>query len=81
MYGVRIIQAKTFPNDVLSAAIDGSDASLWGLPHHKDKTHDSEKGHKIVTKIYTAILHGHWAATYVFNAHLPGGTNVTVFRL
>jgi hypothetical protein len=29
-------------------------------------------------KLYGAIVHGEFAAAYMYPAHLPGGTNVTV---
>ena len=35
-------------------------------------------GWKFPTILYGAILHGHFAAAYIFPAHLPGGTNVTI---
>jgi hypothetical protein len=36
------------------------------------------KGWKIPTRLYGAIVHGEFAAAYMFPAHLPGGSNVTV---
>jgi hypothetical protein len=36
------------------------------------------KGWKIPTRLYGAIVHGEFAASYIFPAHLPGGSNVTV---
>jgi hypothetical protein len=37
-----------------------------------------EIGWKIPTRLYGAIVHGEFAAAYMFPAHLPGGSNVTV---
>jgi hypothetical protein len=39
---------------------------------------DFEIGWKIPTRLYGAIVHGEFAAAYMFPAHLPGGSNVTV---
>ena len=29
-------------------------------------------------RLYSALVHGEFSAAYVYPAHLPGGTNVTV---
>jgi hypothetical protein len=36
------------------------------------------KGWKIPTRLYGSILHGHFTSAYVYPAHLPGGSNVTI---
>ena len=77
-YGMRIMEAKQFPNDIWSMVIDGSDTSQWGIPHPAQRTHESQKGKKLQCHIYGVIVHGHFAACYVLNSHLPGGTNVTI---
>jgi len=77
-YGMRIMEARQYPEDLWSMVIDGSDASEWGIPHPAVKTHESQKGKKPQCKIYGVIVHGHFAACYVLNSHLPGGTNITV---
>ena len=41
-----------------------------------DKT--TVEGWKIPTRLYGAIVHGEFCAAYVFPAHMPGGTNVTI---
>ena len=58
--------------------IDGSDTSEWGIPHPAVRTHESQKGKKMGCKVYGVIVHGHFAACYTLNSHLPGGTNVTI---
>ena len=77
-YGMRIMEAKQFREDIWSMVIDGSDTSEWGIPHTAVRTHDSQKGKKMGCKVYGVIVHGHFAACYVLNSHLPGGTNVTI---
>ena len=58
--------------------IDRSDTSEWAIPHTAVRMHDSQKGKKMGCKVYGVIVHGHFAACYVLNSHLPGGTNVTI---
>ena len=77
-YGMRIMEARQYPEDLWSMVIDGSDASEWGIPHPAIKIHESQKGKKLQCKVYGVIVHGHFAACYVLNSHLPGGTNITV---
>ena len=77
-YGMRIMEARQFRDDIWSMVIDGSDASEWCLPHPAIRTHESQKGKKIAVKCYGVIVHGHFCACYVFNSYLPGGTNVTI---
>ena len=77
-YGMRIMEARHYPEDLWSMVIDGSDTSEWGIPHPAVKTHESQKGKKLQCKVYGVIVHGHFAACYVLNSHLPGGTNITV---
>jgi hypothetical protein len=38
----------------------------------------SKPGWKIPTRLYGSILHGEFTSAYVFPAHLPGGSNVTI---
>ena len=77
-YGMRIMEARQYPEELWSMVIDGSDTSEWGIPHPAVKTHESQKGKKLQCKVYGVIVHGHFAACYVLNSHLPGGTNITV---
>ena len=78
MYGMRVMEAKHFPQNVMSWVVDGSDASAWTLPHFAQVTHDSQSQKKVKLKVYGVIVHGHWASLHTFNSVLPGGTNVTV---
>ena len=78
MYGMRVMEAKHFPQNVMSWVIDGSDASAWSLAHFAQVTHDSQSQKKVKSKVYGVIVHGHWASLHTFNSVLPGGTNVTV---
>ena len=71
-HGMRIMEARQYPEDLWSMVIDGSDASKWGIPHPAIKTHESQKGKKLQCKVYGVIVHGHFAACYVLNSHLPG---------
>ena len=77
-YGMRVMEAKQYPEDLWSMVIDGSDTSQWGIPHPATRTHESQKGKKMGCKVYGVIVHGHFACCYVLNAHMPGGTNVTI---
>ena len=38
----------------------------------------STKGHKVHSKLYAGILHGHFAACFTYAANLRGGSNVQV---
>ena len=78
MYGMRVMEAKHFPQNVMSWVIDGSDASAWALAHFAQVTHDTQSQKKVRSKVYGVIVHGHWASLHTFNSVLPGGTNVTV---
>jgi hypothetical protein len=78
LYECRILEAIRMRSAVLSITIDGSDNSKYGIPYFPVKTHDSQKGHKIITKLYGAIVHGRWAGAYLYTGNMPGGTNVTV---
>ena len=62
----------------MSATIDGSDNGEYGFPYWADKTKQTDKGYKIKSKLYAMLVHNIGVYTYVFNAHLPGGTNVTI---
>ena len=75
---MRIMEARQYPKDLWSMVIDGSDTSEWGIPHPAMNTHESQKGKKLQCKAYGVFVHGHFAACYVLNSHLPGGTNITV---
>ena len=76
-YELRILQAKNSEN-IMSATIDGSDNGEYGFPYWADKTKQTDKGYKIKSKLYAMLVHNIGVYTYVFNAHLPGGTNVTI---
>jgi hypothetical protein len=41
-------------------------------------THECSKGHKIRTRLYGAILHGHFMHCYTFTANMSGGSNVSI---
>ena len=45
-YGMRIVEARQYPEDLWSMVIDGSDTSEWGIPHPAVKIHKSQKGKK-----------------------------------
>jgi hypothetical protein len=77
-YECRIYQCKQYPKEVMDLAIDGSDNGQYGFPYFAEKTKETDKGWKLKTKLYAALVHGWGACCYVFNAHLPGETNVTV---
>ena len=78
MYGMRIMEAKHSPQNVIRWVIDGSDASTWSLAHFAQVTHDSQSQKKVNSKVYGVIVHGHLASHHTFNSVLPGETNVTV---
>ena len=72
-YEIRILEAKNSDN-LMSATIDGSDNGEYGFPYWADKTKGTQKGYKVKTKLYSMLVHNIGVYTYVFNAHLPGGT-------
>jgi hypothetical protein len=78
LYECRILEAIRMRSQCLSITIDGSDNAKYGFPYFAVKTHASQKGHKIQSKLYGAIVHGHWAAAYIYSANMTGGTNVTI---
>ena len=77
-YECRIYQAKEYPTEVMDVVIDGSDNGNYGFPYFAQKTKETDKGWKLKTKLYAALVHGWGCCCYVFNAHYPGGSNVTV---
>jgi hypothetical protein len=77
-YAQRIMLAKRFPELYLHLTIDGSDNSSYGFPYVAERTHGTSKGFKVRSKLYAAILHGHFAAAFTYAANLTGGSNVTV---
>ena len=36
------------------------------------------QGHKVRSKLYGVIVHGHWMACYAYAANLEGGSNVQI---
>ena len=76
-YECRIYQAKEYPTFVMDIVIDGSDNGQYGFPYFAEKTKETDKGWKLKTKLYAALVHGWGVCCYCFNAHYPGGTNVT----
>ena len=70
----RSIQYK----ESLSLGVDGAEMSKYGLSYFCVSDKVSSEGWKIPTCLYGAILHGEFAAAYVFSAFLPGGTNVVI---
>ena len=58
--------------------VDGAEMSRYGLPYFCQSDKSTMEGWKIPTRLYGAIVHGEFAAAYMFPAHLPGGSNVTV---
>ena len=76
-YHYRIQRSIIFKNS-WTLVVDGAESSLFGLPHFQQSDKSTGEGWKIPTRPYGAIVHGEFAAAYVFPAHLPGGTNVTV---
>jgi hypothetical protein len=58
--------------------VDGAEVSRYGLSYFCVSDKESCEGWKIPTRLYGAILHGEFAAAYVFPAFLPGGTNVVI---
>ena len=77
-YAQRIILAKRRPDLYLNLTIDGSDNSAYGFPYFSDRTHSTSRGHKVKSKLYAAILHGHFGAAFTFATNLTGGSVVTV---
>ena len=69
---MRRMEARQYPEDLWSIVIDISATSEWEILHPAVKTHKSQKGKKLQCKVYGVIVHGHFAACYVFNSHLPG---------
>ena len=72
-YEICTLEAKNCDN-LMSATIDGSDNGEYGFPYWADKTKGTQKGYKVKTKLYSMLVHNIGVYTYVFNAHLPGGT-------
>ena len=77
-YAQRILLAKRRPDLYQSMTIDGSDNSSYGFPYFSQKTHATQRGYKVRSKLYAAILHGHFAAAFTYASNLEGGSNVTV---
>ena len=77
-YAQRIMLAKRRPDLYLHLTIDGSDNSSYGFPYMSERTHETSKGFKIRSRLYAAILHGHFGAVFTYAANLTGGSNVTV---
>ena len=77
-YEMRILQAKEYPEELMNITINGSDNGQCGFPYWAIKTKETDKGYKLKTKLYAALVHGHGVYAYIYNAHLEGGTNVTV---
>ena len=71
MYGMRVVEAKHFPQNVMSWVIDGTDASAWSLSHFAQVTHDTQAAKKVKSKVYGIIVHRYWATLYTFNSVLP----------
>jgi hypothetical protein len=76
-YHYRIQRSVIFKNS-WTLVVDGAEMSRFGLPHFTQSDKSTAEGWKIPTRLYGAIVHGEFAAAYIFPAHLPGGTNVTV---
>ena len=77
-YAQRIILAKRRPDLYLNLTIDGSDNSAYGFRYFSDRTHSTSRGHKVKSKLYAAILHGHFGAAFTFATNLTGGSVATV---
>ena len=77
-YEMRILQSKEYSEELMNITIDGSDNGQYGFPYWAIKTKETDKGYKLKAKLYAALVHGHGVYAYLFNAHLEGGTNVTV---
>ena len=60
-YGMQVMEAKQYLDDVWSMVIDGSDTSQWGIPHPAMRTHESQKcknmGCKVTVLLCMVILH------------------------
>jgi hypothetical protein len=76
-YHYRIQRAILF-KDTLSMIVDGADMARYSIPYFCVNDKQSSEGWKIPLRLYGAILHGEFAAAYLYPANLPGGTNVTV---
>jgi hypothetical protein len=50
----------------------------YSIPYFAVSDKQSSEGWKIPMKLYGAIIHGEFSAAYMYPAHMPGGTNVTV---
>jgi hypothetical protein len=77
-YAQRIILAKRRPDLYLNLTIDGSDNSAYGFPYFSERNHNTSKGFKVRSKLYAAILHGHFGAAFTYATNLKGGSVVTV---
>lgn len=76
-YHYRIERSIQFKNS-LSMVVDGADMSRYSLPYFCVTDKESAEGWKIPTWLYGALVHGEFAAAYVYPAWLSGGTNVTI---
>jgi hypothetical protein len=76
-YHYRIQRSILF-KDCLSMIVDGADMSRYSLPYFCTADKQSSEGWKVPTRLYGAIVHGEFAAAYLYPAHLPGGSNVTI---
>ena len=76
-YHYRIQKSIQF-KDSLSMVVDGAEMSRYGLPYFCQADKSTSEGWKIPTRMYGAMVHGEFAAAYLYPAHLPGGTNVMV---
>jgi hypothetical protein len=76
-YLYRIEKAIRY-KDCLSMVVDGSEFSKYGLPYFCVQDKETTDGWKVPTRMYGSILHGEFASAYLYPAHLPGGSNVTI---
>jgi hypothetical protein len=76
-YLYRIEKAIRY-KDTLSMVVDGSEFSKYGLPYFCVQDKETTDGWKVPTRMYGSIVHGEFASAYIYPAHLPGGSNVTI---
>jgi hypothetical protein len=76
-YHYRIQRSIQF-RESLSLVVDGAEMSRYSLPYFCVNDKETSEGWRIPTRMYGAILHGEFSASYVFPAFFPGGTNVVI---
>ena len=69
------------PEQVLSIIIDGADQQVYGLPYYYQRTHGTDKCHKIPLHLMGVLVHGRGSFGISYPDSVKQGTNVTIDAL